>query len=252
MLKRIKCRDHGGFFMVESRRGRPPVRCTEENECDAQKVPSAKTRTGSNAVAVAMLTAGRAQMAESGEPSKTRTSAVTAAPESASATGGRANWVERKKATTREVNRIFHLLAERGWEVKRSWLTDDTADLVATRDEEMAYYAIRDGKVIHEQYSLWSFDKPSLNGKPAHNLPFDPEEIGDRELVRVLAGMKIKWYNRLSGKEEEGFCGTEVRVEHCFNGKGDEVPGERIIKFIDPDRKHFMAFRLDQLLKVGK
>lgn len=31
--KAINCRTHGGVFTIEARRGRPPVRCTEDNPC---------------------------------------------------------------------------------------------------------------------------------------------------------------------------------------------------------------------------
>ena len=36
-MKVIQCREHGGSFEIESRRGRPPVRCTDENPCDMVK-----------------------------------------------------------------------------------------------------------------------------------------------------------------------------------------------------------------------
>lgn len=34
-MKSITCREHGGTFTVLPRRGRPPVRCTEDNRCTA-------------------------------------------------------------------------------------------------------------------------------------------------------------------------------------------------------------------------
>jgi hypothetical protein len=250
--KKIKCRTHGGFFTVEARRGRPPVKCTEDNQCDAQRVPtsasSGRVRIESNQP-VATLNVGRsANMASS----KTRTSAATAASESVSDSAGNASWQAGRQATVKEVNRVFTELSKLGWNAKRSWEDKTTAEITATRGDEMIYVTVTNGQ-SSMQYSLWSFDKPQENGKPTSKLPFDPDEIGDRELVRLLAGVKVTWYNRLSGKEEHAYCGAvAIRVEHGYNARGDEMPGERIIKFTDPDDKHFKAFRLDQLLKVGR
>lgn len=240
--KRIKCRVHGGYFTVEARRGRPPVKCTEDNECDAQKVPSTSARTGSSSL-------GK-RMAE--HASKTPTSDATRATVNASGSSDRANWSEARQATVREINRIFTELSKLGWTAQRSWADKSTAEITATRGEEMIYVTVVNGTATM-QYSLWSFDKPAANKRPATNLPFDPDEIGDGELARYLVGSRVTWYNRLSGKEETAICGKEsIRIEHGFNARGDEIPGERIIKFVDADEMSFRAFRLDQLLKVGK
>lgn len=244
-LKRLKCRDHGGYFDVEARRGRPPVRCTEDNKCDAQTiaVQPRQRRTGS---------ATQAHINEA--QSKTPTSVVIPVQKTASeGTRQNASWVANKAATTKEINRLFRQVIELGWSAKRAWLDDNHAEITATRGEEMLWIVVKAGMAIEQQYSLWSFDKPSLNNKPAHNLPFDPNEIGDGELVRLLIGTKVTWHNRLSGKDEDGVCGKDtLKIEHGYNSRGDEVPGERIIKFVDPVRQHFVAFRLDALLKVGK
>jgi len=249
-MKRIKCRTHGGFFTVEARRGRPPVKCTEDNKCNAQtidKAPSTKARTGQQALADSPTHRVEGQ-------SKTRTSVVTDAPSSASETSPQgASWVASKAATTKEINRLFRQVIELGWDATRAWIDDNHAEITATRGEEMLYIVVTKGAVLSQTYSLWHFDKPSLNGKPAHNLPFDPDEIGDGELARFLVGMKVTWYNRLSGKEESGYCGREnIRIEHGYDARGDEIPGQRVIKFIDADRRNFRAFYLDALLKVGK
>lgn len=248
-MKRIQCREHGGYFMVEPRRGRPPVRCTEENQCDAQRVPTGKVRTPGQRLAAELPD----RYAPVVGPSKTRTLAATPVNTSASDTAGNVSWEANRRATLKECNRIFHEVVALGWETKRGWVNNTTAEITATRGEEMLYVVIKAGIVIQQDYSLWSFDKPSTNGKPKSNLPFDPDEIGDRELAQYLVGNKVTWYNRLSGKEETGFCGKEsIHVEHGYNVRGDEMPGERIIKFIDADELHFRAFRLDSLLKVGK
>jgi hypothetical protein len=239
-IKKIKCRTHGGFFTVEARRGRPPVKCTEDNKCDAQTIAKAPS------------TVKPVKLFSHAAPSMTRTSAATDAHENASDSDGNANWQAGRQATVKGINRIFTELSKLGWNAKRSWADKSTAEITATRDDEMIYVTVTNGQ-SSMQYSLWSFDKPQENGKPVSKLPFDPDEIGDRELVRLLAGVKVTWYNRLSGKEEHAYCGAvAIRVEHGYNARGDEMPGERIIKFTDPDDKHFKAFRLDQLLKVGR
>ena len=246
-VKKLQCREHGGYFTVEARRGRPPVRCTEDNQCDAQRVPSTSART----------VKPRSDATKTGLAairSKTATSDATAASSNASARPPRgANWVADRAATTREINRIFREVTIQGWNAKRGWMDNNAAEITATRGEEMLYIVVRNGECIAQKYSLWSFDKPSLNGKPKANLPFDPDEIGDRELAQFIVGNKVTWYNRLAGKEETAICGRDnVRIEHGYNAVGDEMPGERIVKFVDATGHGFGAFRLDQLLKVGK
>lgn len=244
--KKIKCRVHGGYFTVEARRGRPPVKCTEDNKCDAQTVAApTKARTASERVTTFSV--------DQPLPSKKPTSGVRTAPASASASADRASWVENKASTTKQINKLFLQLNELGWNAKRAWIDDNHAEITATRGEEMLYIVVTKGAVLSQTYSLWHFDKPSLNGKPKHNLPFDPDEIGDGELARYLVGAKVTWFNRLSDKTETAYCGRDnIRIEHGYNAVGDEVPGERIIKFVDADGMGFRAFRLDALLKVGK
>ena len=243
--KRLKCRTHGGYFSVEARRGRPPVNCTEENECDAQKIPTTKRGTA------AQPSLDRRMVTHASNP-KTATSDATPALTTASGTPDRAAWVNARAATAAEINRIFRELVVLGWDAKRAWVDKSTAEIIAIRGIEMLYVTVTNG-VASTQYSLWDFEKPFTNHKPVSKLPFDPDEIGDRELARLLVGTKVTWYNRLSGKEETGYCGSDrIVVEHSYNPKGDELPGERIVKFVDADARNFRAFRLDQLLKVGK
>lgn len=246
MLKQIKCRDHGGFFKVEARRGRPPVKCTPDNKCDAQTVAApTKART-----AHPRSDASKTGLAAT--QSKMPTSGATLARSNASAPADRAGWVEGRQETIAQVKRIFRELSALGWNATRGWVDNTVAEITATRGEEMIYVTVRNGKVS-TQYSLWNFDKPSVNNKPESNLPFDPDEIGDGELARYLVGTKVTWYNRLSDKTETAYCGKDsIRIEHGYNAVGDEVPGERIIKFVDADGTGFRAFRLDQLIKVGK
>jgi hypothetical protein len=109
-----------------------------------------------------------------------------------------------------------------------------------------------DGTLVQQDYSLWSSDRPRQNGKPAGRLSFDPDECTDRELVRALAGMKCTWWNVLGQKEEEAVIAPDsIKIEHAYNGHGDESPGDRIVKFIEHGGAGFRAFRVAALLKVG-
>lgn len=42
--KSIQCREHGGTFEIEARRGRPPVRCSDENPCTRAPRAASKAR----------------------------------------------------------------------------------------------------------------------------------------------------------------------------------------------------------------
>jgi hypothetical protein len=228
--------------MVAPRRGRPPVRCTEDSKCDAQTIDKAPS-TGSSL--------GKRMAHHAGLP-QTRTSAATAVNSTASVTVEHADWGTRRTETLKRTNVIFHELIELGWNAKRGWVDKGTAEITATRGIEMLYVTVQDGTAT-SRYSLWDFDKPAMNNKPESNLPFDPDEIGDGELARMLVGTKVTWYNRLSDRTETAVCGRNgVRIEHGYNVRGDEVPGERIIKFIDAKGHGFGAFRLDALIKVGR
>lgn len=232
-LKRYKCRDHGGIFTIESRRGRPPVRCSEAHPCNAHKI-----ETPSPKAPVHKAVANRTTPTKLSAPAEARKAASEDTP---SLVGAKA---------------AKEFLTTNGWIVRgKGWHKDgsDFASVTATRGEEMIYIIWREGVCVDQQYSLWRTEKPSANGKPESKLTFDPDEVPDAELAQLLVGSKVTWYNRLAGRAETAYCGRErITIEHGYNATGDETPGERIIKFIDADGQGFRAFRLDALLKVGK
>jgi hypothetical protein len=144
-------------------------------------------------------------------------------------------------------------LVAQGWEVQGS-AKGELVTISAHRGEELLSIVWKDGVAIDQNYSLWSVDKPSKNGEvPPHSLPFDPDWAPDSEVAAHLVGMKVTWWNRISGKEEHGVCGHgTISIEHRYDGAGHEIPSERLIKFLDGAGGNFRLIQLGQLLKVGK
>lgn len=216
----IQCRDHGGTFQIQPKRGRRPVRCNSHNVC---------TR-GSN------------------EPQATPPQAT---PETVSRAVAKIEaGIPRNPALPAKAR-----LEEQGWLCTgRGWTDEDGGvgiELTAVRGDELLVMHWLDGKCTDQDYSLWS-EKPSANTKPAGKLTFDPDECTDRELVRALAGCKVTWWNVLGQKEEEATIAPEsMKIEHAYNGHGDEQPGDRIVKFIEHGGAGYRAFRVAALLKVG-
>lgn len=165
-----------------------------------------------------------------------------------------------------------------GWTVKgRAWTENESegtmcASVTAERGTELlvitwtATKSIAGGEYLitsDQNYTLWNTDKPSDNRKPTHTvengapkrlpkLPFNPSLIDDAELIRTIAGQRVVWANRLRSGTEEAIVSPErIQIDHTYNGNGDTIPGERIIKFVDHDGKSFRNFRLSALLKVG-
>ena len=226
-ITKIKCREHGGYFTRPIRRGRPPVRCAEEYPCNAQQIdkPVPKAKPSINPVTKSV-------------PASTPVNDISQLS------------MAKAKAAKAQLELLGWTVAGKAWTGTES--RNYFASITATRGEETLYMQWINGKCIDQQYSLWDVEKPAANSKPASNLPFDPEEIPDAELAQLLIGMKVTWYNRLSGQTETAYCGKEsIQVEHHYSGTGDERPGDRVIKFTDPDTQMFRAFRLDQLIKVG-
>ncbi len=95
------------------------------------------------------------------------------------------------------------------------------------------------------------FEKPSDNGYPPNDLHFNPAEVTDSELVRLIKGMKVTWWNTIAGSKETAVVGGNVTIEHIFFTNGDEDNSKRIVKFIDHGGGGFRAFHVSALLKVG-
>jgi hypothetical protein len=225
--QKLLCREHGGYFYRQPQRGRVPVRCGGKNEsCDA---------------------------ANGGTVNEKHTEALKRAanvsqPERRPALAGTKS-LEKGRAAK-------DALEAQGWTVTGKAWTDaegsSWASVTAARGEETLLIVWVDGEVQNQVYNLWNLDKPSANGKPNSKLPFDPDEIPDAELAQMLVGVRVKWWNRLAGKEESAVCGRDsIEIEHKWTGTGDEYPAARLIKFIDVDSGGYRHFRLEQLTKVG-
>lgn len=132
------------------------------------------------------------------------------------------------------------------------WVVSVTADtIMAARGEELIHLVWNEKGECAQTYSLWNTDGQN-NGRPAARIPFDPEEIPDAELVRLLSGRRVLWWNRLSrGTEDAIMSASSVSITHIYSGMGAETPGDRVISFVDRDKTGHRAFRLSALLRVG-
>ena len=142
-----------------------------------------------------------------------------------------------------------------GWVVKgRGWREGAEAcgEVLAARGTENLMIQIRNGKVTTQEYFLWDMEKPSNNGRPASKLSVNTDEMTDREIIQMLAGSKVTWWNNLGSKEESAIVGTgKINIDHVYTGRGDETPSDRIIKFADHTGGGFRAFRLGALISIG-
>jgi hypothetical protein len=153
------------------------------------------------------------------------------------------------------------LLEPQGWQAKgRAWIdshvegepTEFFATLTATRGEEMISFLWRNGKLVSQEYSMWSTDKPTQSGMPRKRLDFEPDELTDSALVKRLSGRKITFWNHLGKTTQIATLprgvDKRIKVEHLMNGNGDEE--HRVISFVDQAGTGFRAFYVDALLKV--
>ena len=142
-----------------------------------------------------------------------------------------------------------------GWVVKgRGWREGAEAcgEVLAARGTENLMIQIRNGKVTTQEYFLWDMEKPSNNGRPASKLSVNTDEMTDREVIQMLAGSKVTWWNNLGSKEESAIVGTgKINIDHVYTGRGDETPSDRIIKFADHTGRGFRSFRLGALISIG-
>lgn len=240
-MKTLQCRLHGGTFQVVPKRGRPPTNCggthgvcsrypAEQRKVDDLQEHAGISKRRQRVAPVADEVGFR-------KPDESKPEAPKAANPSAS-------------MAMAAKERLEPL----GWLCKGRAFSDDEgyhAEVMATRDEELLNLQWTDGMLVSQVYSLW-YEKPSANGKPKGNLSFDPDECTDRELVRALSGMKVTWWNVLGQKEESGVIGAnKIKIEHAYNGIGDEMPGDRIVHFTDHAGTGYRAFRVGALLEVG-
>lgn len=263
-MKSIACREHGGTFQIESRRGRPPVRCTDENPCTANPIIRVKTATGGKRIkAKAVPRSPEARLAqaraENPRPVRTREQVVDAGvAESATPVKRTRKPAVQPAEVVTTVNPsvpLAHAARKRleplGWHCK-GVATGTQARVTATRGDELLILVWVDGVVKAQEYVLWNQNKHTANGMPAHSLKFDPDELTDAELVRNISGMRVTWWNALAGTEEHAIVSPDkVQIEHAYSGSGEETPGSRVVKFVAIDQG-FRAFRASALLKVGR
>jgi hypothetical protein len=124
------------------------------------------------------------------------------------------------------------------------------AEITASRDAETLVMRWVDTELVTQDYSF-EYVKPSRNNVPESQLDFDPSELTDSELVRMIKGMKVTWWNTLGSTKETAIIGDKVTIEHIFFSSGDEDNSKRIVKFIDHGGGGFRAFHVAALIKVG-
>lgn len=78
-------------------------------------------------------------------------------------------------------------------------------------------------------------------------LPFDPREASETEIAKAIAGQKLRWTNRTSGKEEMGLVNKNTRAIKLAQSKAD---GSRQVTFF-LEGSGAKTIRLADLLSVG-
>lgn len=221
---RIQCRSHeGGIFSIPPRRGRRPVRCTPENPCDRRLTNRPEPADKEHTITVE----GREMPLRAPTVSNPCLPPAKAAKERLVAAG----WVVHGKGGI--------TLDGDAW-----------AEITASREQETLLMGWNNGELTHQQYFM-EFLNPEENHSPPTKLHFEPSELTDSELVRMIKGMKVTWWNTIGHSEERAVVGGNVTIEHIFFANGDEDNSKRIVKFLDHSGGGFRAFHVSALLKVG-
>jgi len=232
-VKRVKCREHDGWFTIVVKAGRPPVKCLEDNRCDAFTPAKRHVVTRENTASAAEK---RASVITS--PVKPPTNKSVAQAQAAKAELEALGWAAKGRGWFEEPD---------GGEFPGAMM----AEVTAVRGSESLVITWNDGKVSRQDYNLWH-NRRSLNGMPPSKLKFNPDEMTDRELVRQISGMKVTWWNTL-GKTEETYVvsGDKLSIEHFYTSNGEEDTGRRIVKFLDQNGNGYRHFHAEALIKVG-
>jgi len=276
MTKSLKCREHNGNFMVEARRGRPPVKCNADNPCDAVQTAKRKLAkaTGMHEEQIVIrgtgkptrkeLAAERERLAVADKVAvetnrrkdalaaeiKSRRSSVASEPRSP-----RNRSVPLAQAAKAELEAVGWTVQGRAYmmelDTEEDVSPDEMAEITAVRGAESLVMVWSNGSLMSQDYSMWH-SKPSKNHMPARRLKFNPDEMTDNELIRAISGMKVTYWNTL-GKSEESYVvsGEKLSIEHFYSSNGDEDSARRMVKFIDLNGNGFRHFHVDSLLKVG-
>lgn len=290
MIKRYTCREHpGGIFSKQAGRGRAPVRCKPEFPCDKVDAPQATPEQVAAAVARVEVVSEHPDFNAMTNPElkayarkhfSTITKITSRAQmirameaQAAKQTSNRERQLAKSVTRPAESNaqpvaavndslplamRAKTQLEAVGWTVKgRAWIdaSEDEAngawaEVTASRGTEMLIMKWHGGCIVEQNYSM-EYIKPSDNGIPPHDLHFNPDELTDSELVRMIKGMKVTWWNTLASSRESAIiAGSQVSVEHIFNREDSDI-GKRIVKFVDHNGGGFRAFHVSALMKVG-
>ena len=284
-MKAIQCREHGGVFHIPARRGRPPVRCSEDNRCDMTKPVKSVPRKKSDAelltrnktrftkgsggrrpseIAMAEVERAEAEFSAAEAARETRLAAMQArgtangAPKKA-----RKKRAEAPPVTVRHnpsiplARHAREQLEPLGWSLTgRAWFEDHPeeedvligfAEVVGTRGDETVILRWKGGKPEDQHYSIWDTEKVSTNGKPKSRLPFDPDTLSDVELANELRGRKVTWWNRLAKGKETAIVGDKFQIQHNYDEGREHA---RMVLFVDKHAGGFRAFHVDALMKV--
>lgn len=228
-LKRFSCRTHGGIFSMPARRGRPPVRCTEEHQCD--KAEAEVTNIVREVPGV-----GKVAVVTSKAPERVYAAATGDNPSLSLAMTAKASLLDLGWTVTGKAG---------GHPEGQQWAT-----VRASRGAETLIINWSDGALVDQLYSV-DFGSPEGNGLPGRDLKFDPDELTDRELVQRIAGEKVTWWNTLASARETGIIGDRVSIEHIFDQGEHADNSKRLVKFIDRNGHGFRAFHVSALMKVG-
>lgn len=222
MLKQIKCREHGGTFSITPKRGRPPVRCSEDNPCELGGKGRSEIGLG-----------------------------VTRPPAKVKATPAPAS--VHKNPSVPFAHKAQTELTPLGWILKgKAGFVDGVgwAEVVAARGVESIILRWEDGKKVTQEYSIWdSESSPEQNGRPKSQLRFDPNEMTDLDLARELSGRTITWWNRLANNTDKAVIGEKLEIQHCYTG-GNETA--RFLRFVDQTehRGSYRAVHVEALIKA--
>lgn len=227
IVKRL-CREHGGNFISPKRRGRPPTSCAPDYPCTA---------------------------AETHIPDKPKRIRVHTTLEHETPTSAPQSPVEPRSQPSEGLSKAKaakEALEGQGWTVEGR-ANGERVSVTGARGEEIVSLVWSpEGELQSQEYSLWNTVRVSANGAPKANLPFDPDEIPDARLIPYLTGMSVTWHNRLSGGSETAVIGERIEIMHVYDRLGEELPADRLIRFIDATGRGFRHFRLGALLKIGR
>lgn len=251
-MKHLQCRAHGGVFKMVRKSGRPPVKCGGTTK-DGTQIPLCTRHPD-----------GSGNLTDS-EPAPVEPKPDTTKPQLSNRKRDLRSTVQKPADVTVTVNRSVpkakqarELLETKGWTVAKgqAWREGDQffAKLDAVRDEERLMMVWTDGELTTQDYSMWHNGVlPEMNGRPKSGLGFDPDELTDRELVQLLSGQTIEWWNRIGRSTERAtVSGNNVRVMHTYiGGRADENPGERQITFVDHGGGGYRTFLVSALMKIG-